>query len=118
MLTVYDDFTPSEAGVSHGTTNDEVTTGVDVIFGIFVQIFGGDYSLDNFFDDIFTESCQSHLFRMLGGNDHGVNSGWHTSSILKFVITCDLKDIKDFNKAENADFQSYTAGTGYNTMLI
>ena len=89
-LTVYDDFTTSEASVSHGTTNDEVTTGVDVIFGIFVQIFGGDYSLDYFFDDILTESGQSHLFRMLGGNNHGMNSCWYASSILEFVITCDL----------------------------
>merc|ERR1711997_1448943 len=89
-ISVYDDFTTSEASVSHGTTNDEVTTGVDVIFGIFVQIFGGDYSLDYLFDDILTESGQSHLFRMLGRNNHGVNSGRNASSILKSVITCDL----------------------------
>ena len=61
ILTVYDDFATSEASVTHGSTNDEITTGVNVKFGVSVQIFGGNDRFDDFFEDIFAKSGQCDL---------------------------------------------------------
>ena len=61
LLTVYDDFATSEASVTHGSTNDEITTGVNVKFGVSVQIFGGNDRFDDFFEDILTKSGQCDL---------------------------------------------------------
>ena len=61
ILTVYDDFATSEASVTHRSANDEITTGVNVKFGISVQIFGGNDRFDDFFEDILTKSGQCDL---------------------------------------------------------
>ena len=61
ILTVYDDFATSEASVTHGSTNDEITTGVNVKFGVSVQIFGGNDRFDDFFEDILAKSGQCDL---------------------------------------------------------
>jgi hypothetical protein len=61
ILTVYDDFATSEASVTHGSTNDEITTGVNVIFGVSVNIFGRNDRFDDFFEDILTKSRQCDL---------------------------------------------------------
>ena len=44
-----DDFTTGQTGVAHGTADNKVTTGIDVVFGVLIDVLFGNDCLDDLF---------------------------------------------------------------------
>ena len=53
-----DDLAAGEAGVAHGSADDEATGGVDVILGVGVEQLRGDDGLDDVLQDLGAEGAR------------------------------------------------------------
>ena len=63
---IYDNFTTSQTSIALRTTNYETTSGIDVVFGVFVQHFCRNNSVDYVFDDVFANLSVFNFRSMLG----------------------------------------------------
>merc|ERR1719228_804113 len=58
---VNNDLSPSQPGVSHGASDDEVTTGVNVIFCLWCNVLLWNRRQDHLLHNVFPQSLQSNL---------------------------------------------------------
>ena len=89
---------------NHWSTNDEVSTWVDVEDGLVIKVLHGDDCLNNLFHDIFTELGQCNLIAVLHRDNDGVNTDWDTGTMVKPIFAGDLKFKLKLNPGHFPDF--------------
>lgn len=88
-VSISDDFPSSEAGVSSGSTNDELVAWVEDIPGVDEPLFR-DSVLDDVIDEILSELIVSDVWVVLCADEDGVDSYWSNDVALFFVLDCNL----------------------------
>ena len=92
---IYDDFATGQASIALRTTNYETTSGIDVVFSVFVQHFCRNYSVDNVFDDVFTNLSVFNFRSMLGRNYDSIDTNRFTvnifNSYLSFAVRTEVR---------------------------
>lgn len=88
---VNDDLPASQTGITHGSTNNEGTRGVDVVNGFIVEEVGGDDLVDDFLLDGVDNFLVGMSGVVLGGDDNGVDSlGDSLARVIMLVLNGDL----------------------------
>lgn len=89
-VSVDDDLTASETGVTLGTTDDEQTRGLDVVDGLLVEVLGGDDTLDDLLEDLLAELLGGDVLGVLGRDDDGVDTERDDGTVVVGVLDGDL----------------------------
>src|SRR5581483_1062950 len=95
---VDDDLAPGEAGVAHGSTNDETSGGIDVVLGIGIEKIGGDDGLDDVLENAGAKFVVADALGMLGRNDDRIHPNWLAMRIvfhgdLRFTIRPQIREL-------------------------
>jgi len=90
-VSVDDDLSAGQTGVTLGTTDDESAGRLDVVDGSVVKEVLGDDNLDDLLEDLGSEVLSGDLLSVLGGDDNRVNSDGDDGSVgLLLVLDGDL----------------------------
>lgn len=90
-VSVDNDLTTGQTGITLGTTDDESAGRLNVVDGSVVKEVLGDDSLDDLLEDLRSEVLGGDLLGVLGGDDNGVNSDRDDGSVsLLLVLDSDL----------------------------
>jgi len=89
-VSVDDDLTASQTGVSHGTTDDEFAGRLQVVDGVLIQVLGGDDGDDHAVHQDLSHVLQLDVFVVLNGDDDGVHALGDASTIFERVFAGDL----------------------------
>ena len=73
-VSVYEQLTSGETGITSRAADDEPAGAVDVELSIFINQLGGNDFLNNFFDNIVSNLFIRDIIIMLGGDDDVSNS--------------------------------------------
>ena len=84
------ELTSSDTGVSHGTSNDETSRGVQVVDALVVQKVLGDGRLDDVGVQVLGDLLVGDSLVVLGRDDDGVDTDGDQSSVLVLVLNGDL----------------------------
>ena len=71
---VDDDLATSKSCITHWSTDDKVTTGVDVKLCVLVKVLGRNCLLYNLLGDLLAENFQADLYKKCLSNKHTANS--------------------------------------------
>ena len=71
---VHDDLAAGQAGVAHGSADDEAAGGVDVVLGVLVEPLGGQHGLDDVLEDVGVQLLVADALGVLAADDHGVDA--------------------------------------------
>ncbi len=71
-----DDLAARQARVAHGTAHHKPPRGIDVVFGIGIEQFGGNGGLDHVLKNVGVQGFVVDGLRVLGGNDHRIDAFW------------------------------------------
>ena len=69
-----DDLAPGDAGISHGSADDEAAGGVDEEFGRAVEQLGGDDGVDDVLDDALGDIGVRDAVGVLGADEDGIDA--------------------------------------------
>ena len=87
---INDNLTSGEPGVSVGSSNDEATRGVEMVNGLVVKVLLRDHRFDDVIHKSLSELFLGNIFRMLGGDDNGMDALWDRDAVDKFVLAGNL----------------------------
>ena len=97
---IYDNFTTGQASIALRTTNYEATSGVDVVFSVFIQHFCRNNSVDNLFNDIFADLFVFNFRSMLGRNNDSIDTNRFAinifNSYLSFAVRTEVRKHASF----------------------
>ena len=79
---VDDDLAAGQAGVAHRSTDDETSSGIDVIFGIGVEQVGRNRGLDHVLHYVSAQRVVGNGFGVLRRDDNGI----HANRLVIFVV--------------------------------
>lgn len=89
-VSVDDDLSAGEAGVTVGSADDEAAGGVDVVDGLLIEVLGGDDGLDDVLHDVLVNLLVGDVGLVLGGDDDGVDADGDHAAVLLLVLDGDL----------------------------
>merc|ERR1712168_630386 len=89
-VSVDDDLTACQTGVSHGTADDEFAGRLQVVDGVPIQVLGGGDGDNHAVHQDLSHVLQLDVFVVLNGDDDGVHALWDASTILERVFAGDL----------------------------
>src|SRR5437588_12419828 len=82
-----DDLAPGQSSITHWTTSDKASGGIDEDPGVAVEHVGRDGGLNDMFDDIIANLLWVHIVRMLCRNHHRINPYWTPIFVLNGDLT-------------------------------
>ena len=71
---VHDDLAAGQAGVAHGSADDEAASRIDVVLGVLVEPLGGQHGLDHVLEDVGVQLFVADALSVLAADDHGVDA--------------------------------------------
>jgi hypothetical protein len=89
-ISVNDDLSTSQTGITARSTDNERTRGVDVIDGVFIEVLGGDNGLDDVFLKGRSDFFLGDFRAVLSGDQDGVNSNGDDALAFSLVFNGDL----------------------------
>jgi len=89
-VSVDDDFTSRQSGVTHGSTDDELAGRLQVEDGVVVHVLGGDDFLDHAGHENLSHGLELNVLVVLHGDDDRVHTLGDASAILERVLARDL----------------------------
>lgn len=89
-ISIDDDLSSCQTGISHGTSDDESARGIQVVDCLVVEVLGGDGHLDDLLEKFLSDHVVGDLLGVLGGDDDGVNSDGCEETSFLLVFNSDL----------------------------
>ena len=90
-VSVDDDLTAGEAGISVGSSNDEAARGVQVVDGLVVKELLGDDRLDDVLHQVLADLLVGDILGVLRRDDDSVDTLGDRHTVLELVLASDLR---------------------------
>lgn len=90
-IRVNNDLPACETCITLRSSNDEVSTRVDVVFGVFIKVLFWDDRLDSLLHNVSSQLVQGYLLRVLGRDNHCVHTQGNGSTLAVmqgFILIC------------------------------
>ena len=84
----------SEARAHLGTSDDKPPAGLQVVNGVFVQVFSWHHGLDHLLLQGLAHVLQRYVFIVLHGDDDGVDAHGDDRAVVLYVLNCHLSGHK------------------------
>ena len=87
---INDNLSAGKTSITVRSTNDESARGVQMVDGLLIQVLGRDHLGDNVLHKLSLDVLVGDILRMLGGDQHGVDTDRDHAAIVVLVLASDL----------------------------